>query len=117
MLTQHGERVLSLLPDDRLLVVTDEIVPVRADDGGPRRPDLDDPATLGCILHLVREAWSGEGTTQYARLLPRGDWCVTCTRIPTTEDGAYFRQLAYGPTEAAALVAALEAAPTGPSTP
>jgi hypothetical protein len=52
-------------------------------------PDLTDPATLGCLLALVREAWG----------LPL--WVRT---------GDYGNQVRYE-SEAAALVAALEAAP------
>lgn len=58
-------------------------------------PDLSDPATLGCLLALVREKWG----SVYAK--PEEDrWTV---RGPT---GHIVGQ---GPTEAEALVAALEA--------
>ena len=61
-------------------------------------PDLSDPATLGCLLALVREAWANN--TMHAR--PEGDrW-----RVWSEEPGAFV----FG-TEAEALVAALEAAP------
>ena len=61
-------------------------------------PDLSDPATLGCLLALVREAWAND--TMHAR--PEGDrW-----RVWSEEPGAFV----FG-TEAEALVAALEAAP------
>lgn len=73
-------------------------------------PDLTDAATLGCLLALVREAWGD----QY--LSPR--WVVeesgkvtcfiTCLRH---DDWEMRRVVACGPTEAAALVAALGAAP------
>jgi hypothetical protein len=36
-------------------------------------PDLTDPATLGCLLHLVREAWGGDGV--FVRLTASG-WRV-----------------------------------------
>lgn len=63
-------------------------------------PDLDDPATLGCLLALVREAW--------------GDQRVNT--LPTTDGGWAVADgdddwICTGTTEAAALVAALEAAP------
>ena len=65
-------------------------------------PDLDDPATLGCLLALVREAW--------------GDPSVSCTmtfgggwRVLVMLQDRLVRHF-YGPTEAAALVAALEVA-------
>jgi hypothetical protein len=72
-------------------------------------PDFSDPATLGCLLALVREAWEPR----------RGDDPILCTH--QTLDGkwgvgswvsAVFAavNLPTYPTEAAALVAALEAA-------
>lgn len=75
-----------------------------------RLPDLEDPATLGCLLALAREAWephrgsdyiastihTGSGWGVGARYGPEG---LTVIVLPTYE------------TEAAALVAALEAAP------
>jgi hypothetical protein len=77
-------------------------------------PDLSDPATLGCLLALVREAWAGDVT-----LVPR------C--LGTYDDGAFqarpwavYSMSAHvlmpvcagtWTTEAEALVSALEAAP------
>jgi hypothetical protein len=64
------------------------------------RPDLTDPATLGCLLWLVREHWE----------IP--DACISYD-----EDGWHVfsyldnRLTAYFETEAEALVAALESAP------
>jgi hypothetical protein len=62
-------------------------------------PDFSDPATLGCLLALVREAW--------------GD-SKTCAR-PDLEDDVWYvvtrSGLAFAASEAEALVAALEAAP------
>ena len=86
MLTDFGERVTH--PDIRYIGTL---------------PDLTDPATIGCLLALVREAWgepvgcidyNGEDWEFYKRVGERVWKCV-----------------AAGPTEAAALVAALEAAP------
>lgn len=74
-------------------------------------PDLTDPATLGCLLALVREAWNDPGIA-----------CVTSSY----SNGQYYRRVVDGHhhgstfqtmsqatylTEAEALVAALEAAP------
>ena len=64
-----------------------------------RLPDLTDPATLGCLLALVREAWGDPA----AHVVPDGDWHIYGD-MPETE-------YAIGDTEAEALVAALEAAP------
>ena len=68
-------------------------------------PDLSDPATLGCLLHLVREAtgqqssasWYPGGKHDYAHWAWYSDDC--------------YGKLCEGATEAECLVAALEAAP------
>ncbi len=62
-------------------------------------PDFRDPATLGCVLALVREAWGDP----FMYLAPADGWYVG--------NGARATMAGRGPTEAAALVAALEAAP------
>lgn len=66
-------------------------------------PDLDDPATLGCLLALVRKAW-GDCTiwTMVDVDCDEGAWI--CTGLEVGEIGS-------GYSEAHALVAALEAAP------
>jgi hypothetical protein len=63
-------------------------------------PDLDDPATLGCLLALVREAW--DRPTSFVDHGLDGVW-----RVWTYSSHSVGR----GATEAEALVAALEAAP------
>lgn len=77
-------------------------------------PDLSDPATLGCLLALVRELWGDPCVYVYAgpedtgigdheRCAKRaGYWHV---RAPLA------LHIGHGETEAEALVAALEAAP------
>ena len=64
-------------------------------------PDLSDPATLGCLLALVREAWGCDSLTCQSLLPLVGvhGWRVVGTSAKS------------GHTEAEALVAALEAAP------
>ena len=62
-------------------------------------PDLTDPCTLGGLLALVREAWGGCDTYLYPGS-GEGDWWCTAGD-----------QDFHAPTEAEALVAALEAAP------
>jgi hypothetical protein len=66
-------------------------------------PYLEDPATLGCLLALVREAWGVPTlTTNYVDHMDQVAWAVDDTKG---------RPMGYGATEAEALVAALEAAP------
>jgi hypothetical protein len=82
--------------------------PVRVDDGwhevGVWLPDLSDPATLGCLLALVREAWGDPHASvwydsEYWQSGNRWSW------------HAKEHSLCDYDTEAEALVAALEAAP------
>lgn len=70
-------------------------------------PDWTDPATLGCLLALVREAWGDPQLTQFydEELTSQGSWCV-----PQPEFGLFT-----GDTEADALLLALKAAPRGGS--
>lgn len=73
-------------------------------------PDFRDPATLGCLLALVREAWPG------CHAEPNG--AATWDGVDEAERGSWWavyacvshRRIAAGATEAEALVAALEAA-------
>ena len=67
-----------------------------------RLPDLTDPATLGCLLALVREAWGDEHLHNGRRIAGWGVWTSASTPIPQC--------VGKGDTEAEALVAALEAA-------
>lgn len=101
MTTQGGCRVLRRDPDGYTIgypVKIGHMTEVRRD----ALPDLSDPATLGCLLALVREAWGDPCATSRAYcgywgvLRPDGD--MSCWHI------------ARGATEAEALVFALEAA-------
>ena len=84
-------------------------------------PDLDDPATLGCLLALVREAWPDEW---HEFMVPIFDgfshWRVGCLQlerlpgapqviVPINQET--MKPLVWAYTEAEALVVALEAAP------
>ena len=71
-------------------------------------PDLTDPATLGCLLALVREAWDDNtASTAATRELDKTTgWIMDCwnPQSPLNKIGPFN-------TEAEALVAALEASP------
>jgi len=78
-------------------------------------PDLSDPATLGCLLHLVREAWPDEWHKHVVPVWNGLDgWAVGCIRadrnliLLATPDGMF---VGLGNSEAGALVSALEGAP------
>lgn len=71
------------------------------DDWEAALPDLTDPATLGCLLALVREAHSDPNASVYH---VDGWWWVSLRGRPV-------ELYPEGATEAEALVAALEAAP------
>ena len=75
-------------------------------NGKPKKgalPNLTDPATLGCLLALVRDAWG--------QPLVSVRWSVHGWRVLNTEGRAWCWRIGKGSTEAEALVAALEAAP------
>lgn len=69
-------------------------------------PDLRDPATLGCVLALVREAWEDEGVGAVCQFVGLANGGRMWSLIG---DGGEFGS--YHTSEAEALVAALEAAP------
>lgn len=72
---------------------------IMAECGDPEiLPDLTDPATQGCVLALMREAWGGAAIFSM-RYMNR--WFVDLPNRETT----------FGTTEIEAIVVALEAAP------
>ena len=83
--------------------ITNEYAPPEGDDVGfsdPIVPDLSDPATLGCLLALVRIAY---GDPSFVVRCVAGLWYEESNTRALVARG--------GDTEAEALVAALEAAP------
>ena len=72
-------------------------------------PDLTDPATLGCLLALVREAWGPEATVS---VNISGFWAVGGARIQKGKSAGHTINLGiWKATELDALVSALEVAP------
>ena len=72
-------------------------------------PDLTDPATLGCLLALVREAWGPEATVS---VNISSFWAVGGARIQKGKSAGHTINLGiWKLTEVEALVAALEVAP------
>jgi len=67
-------------------------------------PDLTDPATLGCLLALVREAWGDEGAHAVPVVSTNDRWAVDVDAVCPIAGHQH-------PTETHALVRALEAAP------
>ena len=79
-------------------------------DGFPqdgRLPDLDDPATLGCLLALVREDWN-DPHIYVRKSVTRNQWVAWRKRLRDDDDEV---KVSEGRTEDESLVAALEAAP------
>ena len=106
MRTTDGWRLALLQSDGKWLAVNERTssASARVDVAGAL-PDLDDAATLGCLLHLVREAWGEPGLAAVVEdrhgLLWEVRWrCDWPDALNVVEHS-----------EAEALVAALEAAP------
>jgi hypothetical protein len=76
-------------------------------------PDFSDPATLGCLLHLVQEAWNAcRISVCFSAYTPDATkrWSVPISYFKEQRDLVHVPSF-YGTTQAEALVAALEAAP------
>lgn len=100
MLTSSGIRVFRVDDDGYVLGYGDHRYPVVREVTGSDVPIFTDPATLGCLLALVREVYGDPSLVSGYR--PHGGWqCV----------GPITGWRKAGDTEAETLVAALEAAP------
>jgi hypothetical protein len=97
MLDVSGRRVLCVWPDD-LGIKWSHLLDNRVVRDADALPDLTDPATQGCLLALVREAWGNPHI-----VVERG-WDLAWGHERPGPSG-------YWLTEAEMLVAALESAP------
>jgi hypothetical protein len=70
------------------------------------RPDLTDPATLGCLMTLVRAAWEDDGIGCCASYRRDGTWIVYSSK-PTSQKFTARVYANHAATEAEALVNAL----------
>ena len=100
MLTHDGRRVMQVWPDN-LGIKWSHLLDNRVVRDADALPDLTDPATLGCLLALVREAW-GDPFLCPAADRETGWWLNGYAAVDYLQS---YRS------EAEALVAALEAAP------
>jgi hypothetical protein len=96
-------RVEERKPSNTLIFASGHSQPSGWNEVSTVLPDLRDPATLGCLLALVREVWKSP-VAQVSPSLPDG-YLWTCYINDEAED-RLFREK----TEAEALVRALEAA-------
>lgn len=95
--------------------ITNEYAPPEGEGVGfsdPIVPDLSDPATLGCMLALVQEAWNAcRISLCFSAVTPNQErsWAIPVSYL--TERDGIKNESFYGRTHGEALVAALEAAP------
>jgi len=122
MITNLGERVCNVDNEDdpkHVFVLTPGHF-IRSLSASERTPRLDDPATLGCLLALMREAWTRDPESNHWAnyAVPVFDgletWRVGCiidrAKMFAVCDTATMK-IVEAATEAEALVSALEAAP------
>ena len=106
MLTDEGRRVMQVWPDN-LGIKWSHLLDNRVVRDADALPDLTDAATIGCLLALVRVAWSDECAYMMPQSMSGGGGWYFWACPPG--DGNSPRGV--GQTEAEAMVAALESAP------
>ena len=111
MADQFGRRVMQVYPNE-LGFKWSHLLENNVVRDADALPDLTDPATLGCLLALVREAWAAPRALVRLSANRKSFHVYDVDRDPMGGEWAAWlcgdRVL---PTEAEALVAALEAAP------
>jgi hypothetical protein len=108
MLAETGLRVFRCDPDGYVVGIYANYEYIAQCVAGTL-PDLSDPATLGCLLALVREAWGDEASVS---LNISSFWAVGGAKIQKGKSAGHTINLGiWKLTEVEALVAALEVAP------
>jgi hypothetical protein len=104
MRLQDGRRIINVAGAQCFMVASNQAAGWFGvgDSDSEVLPDLDDPATSGCILHLVREIWGEHGLYCGAH---KGWWHIIWP------DGEGDIDTDYAETEVEAIILALEAAP------
>jgi len=110
MLDGIDEQRVASVRDGLVTMESDGLIVIHANIHVARRslPDLRDPATLGCLLALVREAWGEPRLSVYVEDCGSNAWRIDAP-YDCSEKLLPLCQARY-PSEAEALVEALEAA-------
>ena len=105
VLTDRGDRVVTVSRDNYTRMYDPNRFYTSATYNMTVLPDLTDPATLGCLLAMVREAWSMPMGITLSYSFGESLWNVVW------EDSKHGGWCGRGKTEAEALVDALGSAP------
>ena len=76
MMDLHGNRFLFSDGSGCWWISDGDIEAVIDEASDSDTPNLSDPATLGCLLNLVREAHTNELISTFNRAMMINDWCV-----------------------------------------